>query len=93
MNELFNLSVSIMIHAGHILGISYQAVNIWLFVIIQQLMIIILIAMYLRMRKKQKRASTVAGKYIFMDMVRSGKLDNFMNKKDEEKEPEDTKES
>jgi hypothetical protein len=53
MDTLFNICVAIMVHLGHILGISYQAVNILLFVIIHPLITLALMLRILYLKRKR----------------------------------------
>ncbi len=43
INEVFDLCVNILIFYAEILGISYNEINVWLFVIIQPLIHLIMI--------------------------------------------------
>lgn len=52
INIIFDICVQIMIQMGHFLGISYQAVNIWIFVIIHPLITLYLFYMYRKYKKK-----------------------------------------
>lgn len=51
VNSLFWLCVEIMQWLCALTGISYEALNIWLFVIIQPAMIIVLFVLWMRARK------------------------------------------
>lgn len=54
MNALFNLCVAAMIELSHITGLSYQEINIWLFVIIHPLVTALFIATTWLYRSKYK---------------------------------------
>ena len=54
VNSLFWLCVEIMQWLCALTGISYAALNIWLFVIIQPTMIIVLFVLWIRARKSAR---------------------------------------
>ena len=55
MNELFNWCVSFLHWLSPKLGITYQEINIWLFVIIQPALILIFALLWLRQRAVSKQ--------------------------------------
>jgi hypothetical protein len=52
MNELFDLCVAIMTEMGHITGLSYKEVNIWVFVIGYPIILLLLVARTVNLRWK-----------------------------------------
>ena len=47
MNTVFNLCVKFLVVSAHMLGISYQQINVWLFVIIHPLITILFLALFI----------------------------------------------
>ncbi len=52
MNELFNACVSLLQWLAPLVGMTYQEINIWLFVIIQPALILLFFVLWLQARKK-----------------------------------------
>ena len=55
INKLFDLCVDLLIWLGDKLGISYEAINIWIFVIIEPIIFIIMLVLIIRYRLKIKK--------------------------------------
>ena len=55
IDAIFRYCVVLLVDLARVLGISYEALNIWVFVIIQPLMIVILLIWALRLRRKIKK--------------------------------------
>ena len=55
INKLFDLCVDLLIWLGDLLGISYEAINIWIFVIIEPIIFIIMLVLIIRYRLKIKK--------------------------------------
>ena len=51
IDAIFRYCVVLLVNVAKVLGISYEALNIWVFVIIQPLIIIFLIFCILRLRR------------------------------------------
>ena len=51
MNELFNLCVELLRWAAPLVGMTYQEINIWLFVVIQPGLIVLFALLWLKERK------------------------------------------
>ena len=54
IDAIFRYCVVLLVDLAKVLGISYEALNIWVFIIIQPLMIIFLFVWVLRLRIKVK---------------------------------------
>ena len=52
VDTIFRVCVYILVDLSEIIGISYEAINIWIFVIIQPLLILIFFILW---RKEKKR--------------------------------------
>ena len=52
VDTIFRVCVYILVDLSEIMGISYEAINIWIFVIIQPLLILIFFILW---RKEKKR--------------------------------------
>tara|TARA_R100000700_G_C3058011_1_gene74093 strand:+ start:295 stop:489 length:195 start_codon:yes stop_codon:yes gene_type:complete len=52
MNELFNLCVELLRWAASLVGMTYQEINIWLFVVIQPGLIVLFAMLWLKERQK-----------------------------------------
>tara|TARA_B100000035_G_scaffold230224_1_gene198387 strand:+ start:178 stop:402 length:225 start_codon:yes stop_codon:yes gene_type:complete len=52
VDAIFRVCVYILVDLSEIIGISYEAINIWIFVIIQPLLILIFFILW---RKEKKR--------------------------------------
>ncbi len=50
MNEIFSICVAILEWIAALLGISYQAANIWIFVIIEPIVFVIMLIIILKQR-------------------------------------------
>ena len=55
INKLFDLCVDLLIWVSDKLGISYEAINIWIFVIIEPVIFIIMISYIIHLRRKIKK--------------------------------------
>lgn len=55
MNELFNFCVHILYVGAHFCGMTYQEINIWLFVVIHPLITLALFVWLIIALKKNKR--------------------------------------
>ena len=55
VDALFRYCVVLLVNMAKVLGISYEEINIWIFVIIQPLLIVFLFLWVLRLRKSIKR--------------------------------------
>ena len=58
IDAIFRYCVVLLVNIAKLLGISYEALNIWVFIIIQPLIILVLCLWILRLRKKIKRLQT-----------------------------------
>ncbi len=52
IDNIFNFCVILLYDIGHILGISYEEVNVWLFVVIWPFLSLIMLAEIIRLRLK-----------------------------------------
>ena len=52
IDAIFEICVYFLVDISEIVGISYEAINIWIFVIIQPLLIIIFFILWRREKKK-----------------------------------------
>ena len=55
VDALFRYCVVLLVNMAKVLGISYEEINIWVFVIIQPLLIVFLFLWVLRLRTRIKR--------------------------------------
>jgi hypothetical protein len=55
IDTLFRLCVVFLVDAAKILGISYEEINIWLFVVIHPLITLVLLFWVMHLRRKIKR--------------------------------------
>ena len=55
VDALFRYCVVLLVNMAKVLGISYEEINIWIFVIIQPLLIAFLFLWVLRLRRRIKR--------------------------------------
>ena len=58
IDAVFRYCVILLVNIAKVLGISYEALNIWVFIIIQPLIILGLFLWILRLRKKIKDLQT-----------------------------------
>ena len=56
IDAIFRYCVVLLVNLAKMLGISYEALNIWVFIIVQPLIILALIIWVLRLRSKLKRS-------------------------------------
>ena len=56
IDATFRYCVVLLVDVAKVFGISYEALNIWVFIIIQPLMIVILLIWALRLRRKIKKS-------------------------------------
>tara|TARA_Y100000588_G_C13950928_1_gene794328 strand:+ start:195 stop:548 length:354 start_codon:yes stop_codon:yes gene_type:complete len=54
IDAIFRYCVVLLVHIARVLGISYEALNIWVFIIIQPLTIVFLFFSVLRLQRKVK---------------------------------------
>ena len=52
VDAIFKICVYILLDLAEIIGISYEAINIWIFVIIQPLLIILFFVLWRREKEK-----------------------------------------
>lgn len=68
-DAIFNFCVRILMDISHASGISYEAINIWLFIIIHPLITILFVILYIitlkrfRNLKKRRIPACFTGKY------------------------------
>ena len=55
VDAIFRYCVVLLVNVANALGISYEALNIWVFIIIQPLIILILLGWVLKLRRKVRR--------------------------------------
>ena len=55
IDAIFRYCVVLLVNMAKVLGISYEALNIWVFIIVQPLIILFMIIWVLRLRRKLKR--------------------------------------
>ena len=54
IDTLFRICVYILVDLADLIGISYEAINIWIFVIIQPLLIIIFFVLWRKEKNRNK---------------------------------------
>ena len=54
VDAIFKICVYILVDLADLIGISYEAINIWIFVIIQPLLIIIFFVLWRKEKNKNK---------------------------------------
>ena len=54
VDTLFRICVYILVDLADLIGISYEAINIWIFVIIQPLLIIIFFVLWRKEKNRNK---------------------------------------
>ena len=54
VDTIFKICVYILVDLADLIGISYEAINIWIFVIIQPLLILMFFILWRREKKKTK---------------------------------------
>ena len=54
IDTLFRICVYILVDLAELIGISYEAINIWIFVIIQPLLIIIFFVLWRKEKNRNK---------------------------------------
>jgi hypothetical protein len=59
IDAIFRICVYILVDISEIIGISYEAINIWIFVIIQPALIIIFFVLW-RIEKKKRNKKTIS---------------------------------
>ena len=57
INKVFDLCVDLLIWTGDKLGISYEAINILIFVIIEPIIFIVMLVWIIRLKRKIKKLS------------------------------------
>ncbi len=55
MNAVFNICVKFLVVCAHLLGITYQQINVWLFVIIHPLITLVCITLFIILFIKYKK--------------------------------------
>ena len=55
VDAIFRYCVVLLVNIANALGISYEALNIWVFIIIQPLIILVLLGWVLRLRRKVRK--------------------------------------
>jgi ABC-type sugar transport system permease subunit len=55
IDAIFRYCVVLLVNVAKALGISYEALNIWVFIIIQPLFIVVLLGWVLKLRRKVKK--------------------------------------
>ena len=58
IDAIFRYCVVLLVNSAAILGISYEALNIWIFIIIQPLIILVLFVWVMRLKRKIKNPHT-----------------------------------
>lgn len=54
IDTLFRICVYILVDLADLIGISYEAINIWIFVIIQPLLIIVFFVLWIKEKNRNK---------------------------------------
>lgn len=54
IDTIFRICVYMLVDLANLIGISYEAINIWIFVIIQPLLIIIFFVLWRKEKNKNK---------------------------------------
>ena len=54
MDKIFDACVELLKWLGNILGLSYNEINVWIFVIIEPIIFIVMLVWIIRLRKKIK---------------------------------------
>lgn len=54
IDTLFRICVYILVDLAELIGISYEAINIWIFVIIQPLLIIVFFVLWRKEKNRNK---------------------------------------
>ena len=55
IDAIFRYCVVLLVNIAKVLGISYEALNIWVFIIIQPMIIVVLLGWVLKLRRKVKK--------------------------------------
>ena len=55
IDAIFRYCVVLLVNMAKVIGISYEALNIWVFIIVQPLIILLLFIWVIRLRRKLKR--------------------------------------
>ena len=55
IDAIFRYCVVLLVNIAKVLGISYEALNIWVFIIIQPMIIVVLLIWALRLQRKIKK--------------------------------------
>ena len=55
IDAIFRYCVVLLVNVAKVLGISYEALNIWVFIIIQPMIIVMLLIWALRLQRKIKK--------------------------------------
>jgi len=55
IDAIFRYCVVLLVNIAKVLGISYEALNIWVFIIFQQMIIVVLLGWVLKLRRKVKK--------------------------------------
>ena len=54
VDTIFKICVYILVDLADLIGISYEAINIWIFIVIQPLLIVIFFVLWRKEKKKNK---------------------------------------
>jgi len=52
INKVFDLCVDLLLWVGDKLGMSYEAINVWIFVVIEPVIFIVLVLYIIHLRNK-----------------------------------------
>ena len=55
IDAIFRYCVVLLVNIAKVLGISYEALNIWVFIIFQPMIIVVLLGWVLKLRRKVKK--------------------------------------
>tara|TARA_B100000676_G_scaffold7345_1_gene6678 strand:+ start:340 stop:663 length:324 start_codon:yes stop_codon:yes gene_type:complete len=55
IDAIFRYCVVLLVNIAKVLGISYEALNIWVFIIIQPMIIVVLLGWVLKLQRKVKK--------------------------------------
>ena len=55
IDPIFQYCVVLLVNMAKVIGISYEALNIWIFIIVQPLIILLLFIWVIRLRKRNRK--------------------------------------
>ena len=55
VDTIFKICVYILVDLADLIGISYEAINIWIFIVIQPLLIVMFFVLWRKEKKKNKQ--------------------------------------